>query len=63
MVCLWNEGVPFFCATLLCEQFRRLKGGWTAFRVRVCHGWKGVVSPLLSDVHRLFQATDVLTLV
>ena len=30
----------FFCAILLCEWFRMLKGGWTAFRVRVCHGWK-----------------------
>ena len=63
MVCLWNEGVPFFCATLLCEQFRRLKGGWNRLLSESLSRLEGVVSPLLSDVHRLFQATDVLTLV
>ena len=25
LVCLWNEG--FFCVTVLCERFRRLKRG------------------------------------
>ena len=32
---------------VLCEKFRRSKGGWTAFRMGVCHSWKEWVSPLL----------------
>ena len=37
MVCLWNEGLPFFCDSLLCESFGR---ACTTFRMRVGHGWK-----------------------
>ena len=47
----------------LCVKSWGSKGGWTAFRMGVGHSWKERFSPFLSDVHRLFQATDALTLV
>ena len=60
LVPFWNEHFLAFqtCFCVFCIQFRRSKGGWTAFRMGVCHSVKERFFPLLLRCASAFQATD-----
>ena len=55
LVPLWNERFPSV-PLCLCKHFRRPKGGWTAFRMGVCHGWKEWCLLFLSCARRFFPS-------
>ena len=64
IMAVWDEGFSLIAfATVFVWIVGRLKGGWTTFQMRVCHGWKKWFPLFCSGARRFFQATDVPALV
>ena len=65
LVPFWNERFPSFqtCRCVCVFLFRRSKGGWTAFRMGACHGWKERFPLFFCCFASIFQVADAPALV